>query len=87
MKKRAIGLGGGFFNASDPEAIKEWYAREREFMFNYRDDALEQLRGIREEGITTVGEIQEYPYGKFAWIMDPEGNKIELWEPVDETTL
>jgi hypothetical protein len=28
--------------------------------------------------------MEEYPYGKFGWIMDPEGNKIELWEPIDE---
>lgn len=39
---------------------------------------------LRKEGFQVVGEIEEYDYGKFGWIMDPEGNKIELWEPVDE---
>ena len=31
-----------------------------------------------------VGEIEEYSYGKFGWIVDPEGNKIQLWEPNDD---
>mgnify|MGYP001031528573 CR=1 FL=1 len=34
-------------------------------------------------GVTVLNEIQEYSYGKFVHIMDPDGNKIELWEPVD----
>ena len=34
--------------------------------------------------VTVVGNIESYDYGKFGWIMDPEGNKIELWEPIDE---
>jgi hypothetical protein len=39
------------------------------------------LRLLKEEGVQQVGEMQTFEYGKFAWIMDPEGNKIELWEP------
>ncbi len=58
---------------------------EKDFMFNYRvENLVELLAALKEEGIEQVGEMQEYEYGKFAWIMDPEGNKIELWEPVDE---
>jgi D-3-phosphoglycerate dehydrogenase len=57
---------------------------EKPFMFNYRVENLrELLTALKVEGVTIVGEVQEYPYGKFGWIMDPEGNKIELWEPVD----
>ena len=53
-------------------------------MNNLRVENLEELlRAHQEEGVTIVGEIQEYDYGKFGWIVDPEGNKIELWEPVD----
>ena len=53
-------------------------------MFNYRVENLEKLLEVlKEEGVEIVGEIEEYEYGKFGWIMDPEGNKIELWEPVD----
>ena len=58
---------------------------DKQFMFNYRVDDLEALlKVLREEGVQIVGEIQEESYGKFGWIMDPEGNKIELWEPKDD---
>jgi lactoylglutathione lyase len=54
---------------------------EKEFMINYRVDDLEALMvELRAEGVTIIGEMQVYDYGKFAHIMDPEGNKIELWE-------
>lgn len=56
----------------------------KEFMFNYRvHDLKELIKTLKEEGVTVVGDIEEYDYGKFGWIMDPYGNKIELWEPVD----
>ncbi len=58
------------------------------FMINYRvanlDWLLAQLRG---EGIEVDPRIEEYEYGRFAWIMDPEGNRIELWEPPDEAGI
>lgn len=54
------------------------------FMFNYRVEDLEQLLHVlKEEGITQVSEMEVLEYGKFAWIMDPDGNKIELWQPLD----
>ena len=54
------------------------------FMFNYRVQNLEKLLEVlKKEGIQQVGEMESYDYGKFAWIMDPEGNKIELWQPCD----
>lgn len=57
------------------------------FMINYRVANLEELlRVLKKEGVTLVGEMQTYSYGKFAWAMDPEGNKIELWEPIDEAS-
>jgi len=51
-------------------------------MFNYRVENLMEV--LKEEGVQIVGEIEEYPYGKFGWIMEPDGNKIELWEPEEE---
>ena len=55
---------------------------EKQFMQNFRVENLEQLlAALKEEGVTIVGEIESYDYGKFGWIVDPEGNKIELWEP------
>ena len=51
-------------------------------MLNYIVRDLESLIAVlRKERVKIVGGIDEYSYGKFAWIMDPEGNKIELWEP------
>jgi len=55
---------------------------------NFRVDNLEALLAVlKEEGVTIVGEIEEYEYGKFGWILDPEGNKPELWEPMDKAFL
>ena len=71
-----------------PEDTDYFKPGTREFMFNYRVENLEELiRVLKEEGVEVVGEIEEYPYGKFGWIMDPDGNKIELWEPLNENTL
>ncbi|GAB4395153.1 MAG: VOC family protein [Microscillaceae bacterium] len=57
----------------------------KEFMVNYRVQHLEALlQKLRENGVTILDEIQHYEYGKFLHILDPEGNKIESWEPVDE---
>ena len=57
---------------------------EKQFMQNFRVANLEALlQKLAQEGITIVGEMESYDYGKFGWILDPEGNKIELWEPID----
>ena len=57
---------------------------QKDFMINYRVQDLELLlENLKQEGVQIVGEMETYEYGKFAWIMDPEGNKLELWEPID----
>ena len=57
---------------------------EKQFMQNFRVDDLEQLlKKLSDEGVTIIGDVQSYEYGKFGWILDVEGNKIELWEPID----
>ena len=57
---------------------------EKQFMQNFRVDNLELiLQKLSDEGVTIVGDMQTYEYGKFGWILDIEGNKIELWEPID----
>jgi len=51
------------------------------FMINFRVENLSALvTALREEGVALIGEPIEEEFGKFAWVMDPEGNKIELWE-------
>ena len=58
---------------------------EKSFMINYRVQNIEALvEKLKANGVQVVDEIAEFDYGKFVRIMDPEGNKIELWEPVDQ---
>lgn len=53
----------------------------KEFMINYRVENIEELmQELKLKGVQVVGEIEELEYGKFAWAMDPEGNKLEFWE-------
>jgi predicted enzyme related to lactoylglutathione lyase len=52
------------------------------FMINYRvHDLAALLEALRAEGCNVLEKIDESEYGKFGWVMDPEGNKVELWEP------
>lgn len=85
-----------FRNANRPDEInylqwspfkkgsKYFEPSKKEFMINYRVKNIEGLvRKLKENGVTVLDEIESYDYGKFVHIMDNEGNKIELWEPVD----
>jgi len=66
------------------EKTKYFDPSNKEFMINYRVQNIEGLvKKLRENGVTIVDEIESYDYGKFVHIMDLEGNKIELWEPID----
>lgn len=57
----------------------------KDAMINYRvENLVELLETLKKEGVQIVGEMETFDYGKFGWIMDPNGYKIELWEPVDE---
>lgn len=66
------------------EKNSEYFApSKKEFMINYRVQNIDGLvKKLKENGVIVVDEIVTYDYGKFVHIMDPEGNKIELWEPV-----
>ena len=92
----AYGSAFEFRNANRPDEINylRWspfdqatdyfQPSEKEFMINYRVQNIEALVDkLKENGVRVVDEIAEYEYGKFVHIMDPEGNKIELWEPID----
>jgi predicted enzyme related to lactoylglutathione lyase len=57
---------------------------EKDFMINYRVENIEALvEEMKAGGVTVLDDIETYDYGKFVHILDPEGHKIELWEPVD----
>ena len=52
------------------------------FMINYRvDDLAAVLQALRDEGCNVLEKTDDSEYGKFGWVMDPEGNKVELWQP------
>jgi len=122
---RVTGIGGIFFKAKDPAALKAWYSKnlgirmsgygstfewhqgmdstkkgftswapfkettkyfqpsEKQFMINYRVEGLDQLLAqMKAAGIIPTDSIAKTSYGNFVHLMDPEGNKIELWEPI-----
>lgn len=123
--KRVTGIGGIFFNAQDPVALRDWYRRHlgidvqdwggavfrwadgashpaqgsttwsigaadnpyfalgtAPFMVNYRVDDLDALlQALRDEGCQVLDAGDASEYGKFGWVIDPEGNKVELWQP------
>jgi len=117
--KRVTGIGGIFFKAHDPEALRAWYQRHlgidvqewggaaftwttpgttvwslnkadsdyyapstSTFMINYRvEDLAALLQALRDEGCNVVDKTDESEFGKFGWVIDPEGNKVELWQP------
>ncbi len=70
------------------EDTKHFEPSKKDHMFNYRVEDLEQLlKLLKTEGVTIIGDMETYSYGKFAWILDNEGNKVELWEPIDSAFL
>lgn len=62
----------------------KWFnPSDASFMINYRvDDLVALLAQLRADGVEIVSGPESHENGKFAWIMDPDGNKVELWEPM-----
>lgn len=66
----------------NPQESEHFAPSTASFMVNYRvADLLALVAALKEEGCNVVGDISDSEYGKFAWVVDPEGNKVELWEP------
>ena len=76
----------GFTQWSPFKEFTEYFEPSlKEFMINYRVENIEALvEDLRKEGVTVPDEIETYEYAKFVHILDPENNKIKLWEPVDK---
>lgn len=70
------------WNAADSDT--KWFSpSESSFMINYRVDNMdEMLAQLNANGVAIVAGPESHENGKFAWIMDPDGNKVELWEPM-----
>jgi predicted enzyme related to lactoylglutathione lyase len=65
-----------------PETGNQFAPSAAPFMINYRVDDLHALvKVLKEEGCNVLEKIDESEFGKFAWVIDPEGNKVELWQP------
>lgn len=75
---------GGLTVWSTADAESKWFnPSESSFMINYRVDNLDELlEQLKQNGVEIVGGPDSAENGKFAWIMDPDGNKVELWEPM-----
>jgi predicted enzyme related to lactoylglutathione lyase len=65
-----------------PQATRYFAASKASFMVNYRVDNLDALlEDLKKSEIEIDPHREDYDYGRFAWITDPDGNRIELWEP------
>ena len=65
-----------------PQESEQFAPSPASFMINYRVDNIHALvAALRAEGCNVLGDVDESDYGKFAWVIDPEGNKVELWQP------
>jgi predicted enzyme related to lactoylglutathione lyase len=65
-----------------PQDTKYFAPSQSNVMFNFRVDNLEELlKALRAEGVQVDEKMEAHEFGKFGWIMDPEGNRVELWEP------
>lgn len=80
------------------EAILQWSPmeetsdyigeEEQQVMVNYRVDALDKLlEQFKQAGVNILGDIQSFEYGRFLHIIDNEGRRVELWEPIDGPLL
>ena len=70
------------WSAADSDT--KWFSpSESSFMINYRVDNMDELLDhLKQNGVEIQKGPESHENGKFAWIMDPDGNKIELWEPM-----
>ena len=65
-----------------PETSNQFAPSNATFMVNYRVDDLQGLiAALKAEGCNVLDKINDSEYGKFGWVIDPEGNKVELWQP------
>ncbi|SDY47190.1 MULTISPECIES: VOC family protein [Rhodonellum] len=70
--------------STSSENSQHYHPSQKEFMINYRvEDITRLVEELKKDGVTILDEIEAFEYGKFVHLLDPEGNKIELWEPND----
>lgn len=75
-------VGGTTVWSVNPQETKYFEPSTAPFMINYRvDDVHALVAALKAEGCNVLDKIDESDFGKFAWVIDPEGNKVELWQP------
>jgi len=75
----------GFLQWSPMAQDSSYIPESQDYMVNYRVENLEDLvKELQANGVEIVDEIESYNYGKFVHILDNNGLKVELWEPIDE---
>lgn len=71
-----------------PQDTKYFGEGTQQSMINFRVDDLDALmQQLESAGVRIDPKREDYSYGRFAWIWDPEGNRIELWQPISESTV
>jgi predicted enzyme related to lactoylglutathione lyase len=66
-----------------PATTKYFHPSSKDFMFNLIVDNLEEaIEQVKAGGAEIIGQIERLEYGSFGWFVDPDGNKVELWEPI-----
>ena len=75
---------GGLTVWTTADHDSKWFSpSESSFMINYRVDNMdEMIEQLTSGGVEVIQGPESHENGKFAWIMDPDGNKLELWEPM-----
>jgi predicted enzyme related to lactoylglutathione lyase len=75
-------IGGTTVWSISPEATKSFEPSGASFMVNYRVEDLHALiAALKAEGCNVLDKVDDSEFGKFGWVIDPEGNKVELWQP------
>ena len=75
-------MGGTTIWSIGPEDGDSFAPSTAPFMVNYRvADLRALLKALKQEGCNVLDKVDDSEYGKFGWVIDPEGNKVELWEP------
>lgn len=74
--------GGSTVWSIGPDEGDQFAPSNASFMVNYRvEDLYALVEVLKQEGCNVLEKIDDSEFGKFAWVIDPEGNKVELWQP------
>jgi predicted enzyme related to lactoylglutathione lyase len=75
-------VGGSTIWSIASKEDEQFAPSQSSFMINYRvEDLYAVVSALKQEGCHVLDKIDDSEFGKFAWVIDPEGNKVELWQP------